>query len=468
MLIRILQRSETNGIRNTDNINKDIPMISCYYTKNDKVMRIEMNIKDRKSCNKKISQKSIVSNLYPKSCNHKRISKYYLLVSITFGISGTIISLMIRFELDSSSNRIMSYENLNIYLLCITLHGLLMIFYLVMPFLIGSYGNYLLPICLGASEIIYPRINNISYLIIPSTYEIIMLSMICEYGIGIGWTLYPPLSTSIITLTSIGIDLILYSLLISGISTTLTSINLIVTLHIWKPLILTFSNIDIYIWSLILVGYMLIIVLPILAGSLLMILSDLHYNTIFFDSLYGGDPIFYQHIFWFFAHPEVHILMIPSFGLLSNILSEHINVILFGYQSMILAMSCITYLGSLVWSHHMFTIGMEIDSKTYFISSTLLISLPTSSKMFNWLCTYLNTYLILRINNLSIIYIKMFLIMFTLGGSTGLILGNNVIDISLHDTYYIVSHFHIVLSLGTIMTIFIGLSSYQEYLFMCI
>ena len=152
LLIRRLQRSETNGIRNTDNINKDIPMISCYYTKNDKVMRIEMNIKDRKSCNKKISQKSIVSNLYPKSCNHKRISKYYLLVSITFGISGTIISLMIRFELDSSSNRIMSYENLNIYLLCITLHGLLMIFYLVMPFLIGSYGNYLLPICLGASE----------------------------------------------------------------------------------------------------------------------------------------------------------------------------------------------------------------------------------------------------------------------------------------------------------------------------
>jgi cytochrome c oxidase subunit 1 len=271
-LIRRLQTSETNGIRNTDEILQ-------YYNKDRK----SSNGKDRISLNKKISQKSIVSNLYPKSCNHKRISKYYLLVSITFGISGTIISLMIRFELDSSSNRIMSYENLNIYLLCITLHGLLMIFYLVMPFLIGSYGNYLLPICLGASEVVYPRINNISYLIIPSTYEIIMLSMICEYGIGIGWTLYPPLSTSIITLTSIGIDLILYSLLISGISTTLTSINLIVTLHIWKPLILTFSNIDIYVWSLVLVGYMLIIVLPILAGSLLMILSDLHYNTVFFD-----------------------------------------------------------------------------------------------------------------------------------------------------------------------------------------
>jgi cytochrome c oxidase subunit 1 len=207
---------------------------------------------------------------------------------------------------------------------------------------------------------------------------------------------------------------------------------------------------------------MLLIVLPILTGSLLMILSDLHYNTVFFDPLYGGDPVFYQHIFWFFGHPEVYILIVPGFGLLSNVLSEHINVILFGYQSMILAMSCISYLGSLVWSHHMFTVGMEVDSRAYFMSSTMLISLPTGSKMFNWLSSYLNTYQI-TFNNLSIVYIKMFLIMFTLGGSTGLILGNNVIDISLHDTYYVVSHFHVVLSLGTLLAIFIGVSYYQEF-----
>merc|ERR1712190_231012 len=169
--------------------------------------------------------------------------------------------------------------------------------------------------------------------------------------------------------------------------------------------------------SLVLVGYMLLVVLPILAGSLLMILSDLHYNTIFFDPLYGGDPVFYQHVFWFFGHPEVYILIVPGFGLISNVLSEHINVILFGYQSMILAMSCISYLGSLVWSHHMFTVGMEIDSRAYFMSSTMLISLPTGSKIFNWLSSYLNTYQV-NFNNLSLIYIKMFLIMFTLGGST--------------------------------------------------
>jgi heme/copper-type cytochrome/quinol oxidase subunit 1 len=275
---------------------------------------------------------------------------------------------MMRLELDSSSNRIMCIENINIYLLSITLHGLLMIFFLIMPALIGSYGNYLIPIYLGASEVIYPRINNMSVLIIPSSYTIILLSMICEYGSGIGWTLYPPLSTSLMTLTSIGIDLILYSLLLLGISTSLTSINFIVTLHIWKPTIIPLSNMDIYIWSLVLIGYMLILVLPILTGSLLMILCDLHYNTLFFDALYGGDPIFYQHIFWFFGHPEVHILIVPGFGLISNILSEHFNVILFGYQSMILAMSCISYLGSLVWSHHMFTVGIEIDSIAYFMS----------------------------------------------------------------------------------------------------
>jgi len=338
-----------------------------------------------------------------------------------------------------------------------------MIFFLVMPALIGSYGNYLMPIYLGSSEVVHPRINNVSILIIPSSYTIIMNSVISEYGNGIGWTLYPPLSSTLMTLTSVGIDLILYSLLVSGISTSLTSINFIVTLHIWKPTIIPLSSIDIYVWSLVLVGYMLIIVLPILAGSLLMILFDLHYNTIFFDSLYGGDPVFYQHIFWFFGHPEVYVLIIPGFGLISNVLSEHINVILFGYQSMILAMSCISYLGSLVWSHHMFTVGMEIDSRAYFMSSTMLISLPTGSKMYNWLCTYLNTYLFI-FNTLTIIYIKMFLIMFTLGGSSGLILGNSVLDISLHDTYYVVSHFHVVLSLGAILSIFIGISYYQEFL----
>lgn len=287
--------------------------------------------------------------------------------------------------------------------------------------------------------------------------------MISEYGSGIGWTMYPPLSTSLMTLTSIGIDLIVYSLLMSGISTTLTSINFIVTVHIWKSCIIPLSSLDMYVWSLVLIGYMLVIVLPILSGSLSLMLSDLHYNTVFFDALYGGDPIFYQHMFWFFGHPEVHILIVPGFGVVSNMLSEHVCCQVFGSQSMILAMCCISYLGSLVWSHHMFTVGMELDSRAYFLTCTMLISLPTGSKIFNWLCTYLGTYVVL-VNNVSIMYIKMFLIMFTLGGSSGLMLGNNVIDISLHDSYYVVAHFHIVLSLGTIFGMLIGVSYYVECL----
>jgi len=333
-----------------------------------------------------------------------------------------------------------------------------MIFFLIMPTLMGSYGNYLVPIYLSASEVVYPRINNISVLIIPSSYTIIMSAMICEYGSGIGWTLYPPLSTSNMTLTCVGIDLILYSLLVSGVSTSLTSLNFIVTLHIWKPTIIPLSSMDVYVWSLVLVGYMLIIVLPILTGSLLMVLCDLHYNTVFFDSLYGGDPVFYQHIFWFFGHPEVYILIIPGFGLLSNVLSEYVNVILYGYQSMLLAMSCISYLGSLVWSHHMFVVGMEIDSRAYFMTSTMLISLPTGCKIFNWLCTSVNGYhMYISINNICIMYIKMFLLMFNIGGISGIILGNNVIDISLHDSYYVVSHFHVVLSLGSILSLILGI-----------
>jgi cytochrome c oxidase subunit 1 len=245
-----------------------------------------------------------------------------------------------------------------------------------------------MPIYLGASEVIYPRLNNISVLIIPSSYTLMVLSMISEYGSGVGWTLYPPLSTSLMTLTSVGMDLILYSLLVSGISTSLTSVNFIVTLHVWKPVIIPLSSMDIYVWSLVLVGYMLVVVLPILTGAIVMLITDLQYNTVFFDPLYGGDPVFYQHVFWFFGHPEVYVLIIPGFGLVSNVMGELMNVLIFGNQSMILAQSCITYIGSLVWSHHMFVVGMELDSRGYFMTATMLISLPTGCKIFSWLCSY--------------------------------------------------------------------------------
>jgi cytochrome c oxidase subunit 1 len=228
---------------------------------------------------------------------------------------------------------------------------------------------------------------------------------------------------------------------------------------------MTLSNMPVYAWSIGITGSLLLLVLPIFTGALIMLIADLHYNTVFFDPLFGGDPVFYQHLFWFFGHPEVYILILPAFGLISMILSVGLQVILFGTLSMILAMSCISILGSVVWAHHMFTVGMEMDTRAYFTAITMMISLPTGSKIFNWLCTYLgiNVYLLL-IRTSAVFFVTIFLMMFIIGGSTGVILGNVAVDISLHDTYYVVTHFHFVLSLGTVIAIFSGIMFFQDQL----
>jgi len=284
-----------------------------------------------------------------------------------------------------------------------------------------------------------------------------------EFGNGTGWTLYPPLSTSLMSLSPVGIDVIICGLLLSGISSSLTSINFFSTIQNMRCYGMTLSNILVNAWSVMITASMLLLVLPVLSGSLLMLIADLHYNTVFFDTLFGGDPVFYQHLFWFFGHPEVYILIIPAFGLISMILSGLIQVILFGNQSMILAMSCISLLGSVVWSHHMLIVGMEIDTRAYFTAVTLMISLPTGSKIFNWLCTYLGTSAsLLQIRTSAVFFVLIFLLMFTIGGATGVILGNTGVDIALHDTYYVVTHFHFVLSLGTVIAIFSGIMFFQD------
>ena len=275
-----------------------------------------------------------------KNCNHKRLGIYYLLSAFIFGISGTLISVLIRIELYSSGNRIISPENQNFYNISITLHGFLMIFFLVMPGLFGGFGNYFVPIFQGS-----PEVDN----------------------------------------------------------------------------------------------------------------ADLHSNTLFFDPIFGGDPIFYQHLFWFFGHPEVYILIIPAFGIISIIISGTAQKIIFGNQSMIFAMSCISLLGSVVWGHHMYTVGLETDTRAYFTGVTILISLPTGTKIFNWLSTYLGNPPLLHLKTTSAFFGLLFLLMFTIGGSTGIILGNAAVDLGLHDTYYVVAHFHFVLSLGAVIAIFSGI-----------
>jgi len=370
-----------------------------------------------------------------------------------------------RIELYSSGNRIISPENQNFYNVSITLHGLLMIFFLVMPGLFGGFGNYFVPILQGSPEVVYPRVNNFSILVLFLSYLFVILSLISEFGGGTGWTLYPPLSTSFMSLSPSSTAFMVFGLLMSGISSSLTSVNFWITILNLRSFSFTLKIMPLFPWSLLITAGLLLLTLPILSGALIMVLADLHSNTLFFDPVFGGDPIFYQHLFWFFGHPEVYILIIPAFGVISMVISGVAQKIIFGNQSMIFAMSCISFLGSIVWGHHMYTVGLETDTRAYFTGVTILISLPTGTKIFNWLSTYLGNPPLLNLKTSSGLFALLFLLMFTVGGSTGVILGNAAVDIALHDTYYVVAHFHFVLSLGAVIGIFSGVIFNGEKIF---
>merc|ERR1712076_163680 len=306
-----------------------------------------------------------------KNCNHKRLGIYYLLSAFIFGISGTLISVLIRIELYSPGNRIISPENQNFYNISITLHGLLMIFFLIKPGLFGGFGNYFVPIFQGSPEVVYPRVNNFSIIILFLSYLLLILSLISEFGGGTGWTLYPPLSTSFMTLSPSSTGNLIFGLLISGISSCLTSLNFWVTILNMRSYSLTLKTIPLFPWAFLITSLMLLLTLPVLSGTLIFVLGDLHSNTIFFDPVFGGDPVFYQHLFWFFGHPEVYILIIHAFGVISIVISSSYQKIIFGNQSMIFAMSCISLLGTVVWGHHMYSVGLETDTRGYFTGVTI-------------------------------------------------------------------------------------------------
>merc|ERR1711988_1242319 len=289
------------------------------------------------------------------------------------------------------------------------------------------------------------------------SFVIVILSVITEYGGGSGWTMYPPLSTSHMVLAPSSMAFIILGLLFSGISSCLTSLNFYVTILNMRSYCLTLKTMPLFPWALLITAAMLLLTLPVLSGALLMVLADLHSNTLFFDPVFGGDPVLYQHLFWFFGHPEVYILIIPAFGVISIVISGIAQKMIFGNQSMIFAMSCISLLGSVVWGHHMYTVGLETDTRAYFTGVTILISLPTGTKIFNWLSTYLGNPPFLQLRTSSALFALLFLLMFTSGGSTGVILGNTAVDLGLHDTYYVVAHFHFVLSLGAVIAIFSGI-----------
>merc|ERR1712050_540757 len=258
---------------------------------------------------------------------------------------------------------------------------------------------------------------------------------------------------------------LIFGLLISGVSSCLTSLNFWVTILNLRSYCLTLKTMPLFPWALLITAAMLLLTLPVLSGALLMVLADLHSNSLFFDPVFGGDPVLYQHLFWFFGHPEVYILIIPAFGIISIIISSSYQKMIFGNQSMIFAISCISLLGSLVWGHHMYTVGLETDTRAYFSGVTILISLPTGTKIFNWLSTYLGNPSFLELKTSSSLFALLFLLMFTIGGSTGVILGNAGVDLALHDTYYVVAHFNFVLSLGAVIAIFSGVIFNGEKIF---